>query len=319
MEKENFPVFSWLAEFETSTDNQQAPLARSFFQQWGDFTPATLLHVAQHEEGYQKLFAITALGMLESQEADPLLLTFLDSDNLKEHWTSAIALGRHKHEAVFSLLQEFLIEGIKDYEQTTNIDELACFNDYPWRMARRQIIALVLGSWGNPLAIEGLRRAFVICREIDGQQSYSTSGTREEWWHALLDHLAYALGQLGAWSVIRQLGLPQVHLEVACVYTVLGALRVDPIKSFNPSFAPLLFHKLQAWEVYSYPLPVSLISDRLYIDPKIVYRELQERFGLTESEQKEYIHNFGENLLSRRDEEDGVVFPEVPFDDDEYP
>jgi hypothetical protein len=290
------PTFIQQASIETGNWDAEE-FIRSFLQRWSDYTPETLKRVVQEGEGKDKIFAMTALGLLGSSEEDALLIPYLQSENQRERWACAIALGRHKDERVFSLLQDLLVEGIFDFS----------VDIYEWLLVRRWDLALILGAWGRPQAAPALRRTFRLCWEIEQQPDPSgrrwDSDEREYWWHYLQDHLAYALGQLGAWGAMCSLGLPATHLRITTIYMTLGTLQVNSPKLWDPVLAPLLFQ--QSFYPSNQRALFSLDPHApLLLEPEPVAQVLKERFGLSETEQVEYIQGFWQDWESRRDEED---------------
>jgi HEAT repeats len=297
------PAFIQQASIETGNWDAEEFIC-SFLERWGDYTPDTLKRAVHEGEGDDKLFAIIALGLLESSEGDALLIPYLQSENRRERWASTLALGRHKDDRAFSLLQDLLVEGIFD----VNLDE------YEWMLAQRCEIALTLGAWGSPQATSALRQAFRLCWEIEQQPDPSgrrwDSFEREYWWHYLQDHLAYALGQLGAWGAMCSLGLPAAHLRITTIYMTLGALQVNSPKLWDPVLAPLIFRK-SSYSSYRLALFSSDPHAPLLLDPVPVSRVLNERFGLSETEQVEYIQGFWQDWDSGRKDEDTSMMSKV--------
>ncbi len=289
------PTFIQQASEETGNWDPEA-FIRAFLQQWGDYTPETLKRAVQEGEGDDKIFAMTALGLLGSSEEDVLLIPYVQSENQRERWACTIALGRHRDERVFSLLQDMLVEGIFDF----NADV------YEWLLARRCDIALILGAWGKPQAAPALRRCFWICWEIEQQPD--PSGRRWDqddriYWHYLQDHLAYALGQLGAWGAICDLRLPASHLRITTIYMTLGTLQVNSPKIWDPVLAPLIFQQSSSPSNQRALFSLNPLAP-LLLEPEPVAQVLKERFGLSETEQVEYIQGFWQDWDSGRDEED---------------
>jgi HEAT repeat protein len=60
---------------------------------------------------HDRAFALILLGALATPKALDIVRSFLASPSLKERWASVIALGRHKEERVFPLLQTLLLDG----------------------------------------------------------------------------------------------------------------------------------------------------------------------------------------------------------------
>ena len=298
------PEFVVEAAKETSHEDP-GQVIRPFLTTWGGYSVDVLQRALSEGSGDDRIFAITALGLLDSSDqVESLLLPFLQSEDDKERWASAIALGRHKNEHVFFLLQRMLIEDIFKHDD---------FPLFDWQLYRRCTIALLLGAWERPEAVVALCHAFHVCWEIEQQSNLSAEPERvdeyKHWWHFFEDHLAYALGQLEAWGAISTLGLSTAHIRVAIIFTVLGSLHIDTQKIFAQGRAPYIFDRshypsstLSAFA--SYPDPP------FFVKPEAVARILQERFGLSETEQVQYIQDFARNQDSGRLEEDKYVSPD---------
>lgn len=208
---------------------------------------------------HDRAFALILLGALATPKALDIVRSFLTSPSLKERWASAIALGRHKEEHVFPLLQTLLPDGFlvsspsASEEETAKgqtgsqgsypaIDDLSVAIEYEWYMHQRWECALVLGAWGKPcivpLLIEALQAAWKM------EQAWPDYGGFTEGpdiWRAFQDRLAFALGQLGAWHALLDLDLPEKHLLVATIYLALGALQVQDASIFYSDGASRLF------------------------------------------------------------------------------
>jgi hypothetical protein len=112
-------------------------------------------------------------------------------------------------------------------------------DDGPFQVGENELvyrhchIALLLGTWGKPEAAPAIRQALRTCWKIE-QQPGSTGRPcdrvdRFESWHYYQDHMAYALGQLGAWGVASNLGLPETHVRVVTIYMTLNKT-VKPLR-----------------------------------------------------------------------------------------
>lgn len=206
-----------------------------------------------------RAFALILLGALATPKALDILRSFLASPSLKERWASAIALGRHKEERVFPLLQTLLLDGFLVSASTASeeeaekgqagsqdayppIDDLSVDIEYEWYVHQRWECALVLGAWGNPcvvpLLIEALQAAWKMEQTWPDYEGF-TEGP--DIWRAFQDRLAFALGQLGAWHALLELDLPEKHRLVATIYLALGALQVQDASIFYSGEAQSLF------------------------------------------------------------------------------
>lgn len=124
---------------------------------------------------HDRAFALILLGALATPKALDIVRSFLASPSLKERWASVIALGRHKEERVFPLLQTLLLDGFLVRPLSTSeeeaerqggsqgayppIGDLSVAMEYEWYMHQRWECALVLGAWGNPCVVPLLREA----------------------------------------------------------------------------------------------------------------------------------------------------------------
>ena len=72
---------------------------------------ALLQRATREGDEHNRAFALILLGALATPKALDIVRSFLASPSLKERWASAIVLGRHKEERVFSLLQTLLLDG----------------------------------------------------------------------------------------------------------------------------------------------------------------------------------------------------------------
>jgi HEAT repeat protein len=161
--------------------------------------PAILQRAVTEGNEENRLSALFLLGGLATPKARVLLISFLDSPYRREGWASAISLGRLKDEWAFSVLQTVLLEGFAASEIAASVEELqaaqeacrlsrqayqeqgqATFSeayedvieqlrniDYEWYLRQRSECALVLGAWGNPLAVPKLKEALQATRQME--------------------------------------------------------------------------------------------------------------------------------------------------------
>lgn len=186
-----------------------------------------LLQRAVREGGEDdRAFALILLGALATPEALDLVRSFLTSPSLKERWASTIALGRHKDERVFSLVQNLLLDGFLVSRSSTSeeetesqeraqdayplISDAAADHKYEWYMHQRWECALVLGAWGDPCVVPLLKEALQAAWKMEQMwPDYGGFQDGPQIWHAFQDRLVFALGQLGAWDILRELDLPE--------------------------------------------------------------------------------------------------------------
>jgi hypothetical protein len=211
---------------------------------------------------HDRAFALILLGALATPKSLDIVRSFLTSPSLKERWASAIALGRHKEERTFPLLQTLLLDGFLVNAPSTSkeeaekgqagsqdayppIDDLSVSMKYEWYMHQRWECALVLGAWGNPCVVPLLIEALDTAWKMEQMwPDYGGFQDGPEIWHAFQDRLAFALGQLGAWHAPLDLDLPEKHLLIATIYLALGALQIQD---------PSIFYFDQARHLFSVP------------------------------------------------------------------
>lgn len=278
IEKASHDTFLWLDEEEH---------VEKFHERWGGFDDETFVRVLdQKGKSQERVFALFALGHLATPGVASLLSPFLESSERMERWASAIALGRLKEERVLPSLQKMLLEGIGDHEEDGMEKEQAqsLAHLYGWYNFRRSTVAEVLGALGNAQAVPALRHALGACWKLEQQPGPFREGRwgyYSDYWHDFQDHLAYALGQLGAFGALLHLGLPESRLRIALTYLILGHLRVTAPEIFLPDLVPGL---------------------RNFLDEKAVMLVLAERFGLSEEEQVSHLdqlpHDAEERILS---------------------
>ncbi|EFH79686.1 hypothetical protein [Ktedonobacter racemifer] len=142
-------------------------VVNNFLQRWGGWTLDVFARVLQQTDETDpdelaqddKLFALLALGFLAYPEASALLFPFIHSPKRTERWVSTLSLGLLRESAVCPLLQQMLLEDLLN-PRAFDHDS---FYDSNWYMVLRCQIALVLGEWGNPLAISPLCEAIRQC------------------------------------------------------------------------------------------------------------------------------------------------------------
>jgi len=291
-----------------------------------------------------RLSALFLLGGLATPKARDLLISFLDSPYRRERWASAISLGRLKEERVFPLLQTLLLEGFAANEIFANSEGLqaaeeACrlyrqtyqeqgqttFSeayyedvieqlrdmDYEWYLRQRSECALVLGAWGNPLAVPTLKEALQAAwkMEQDWPDYEGPDESGPEIWHFFQDRLAFALGQLEAWDALAVLRFPENHLLVARIYLVLGTLQVnDPEIFYGVMISTLFCVSAQCLRNRAIKEQVGMEADP-FVEPARVKPLLTEHFGLSPTEQEEYLVRFPKAWYERATESQSVPHP----------
>ena len=290
-----------------------------------------------------RLSALFLLGGLATPKARDLLISFLDSPYRRERWASAISLGRLKEERVFPLLQTLLLEGFaaneifanseglqaaeetcRLYRQTYQEQGQTTFSeayedvieqlrdmDYEWYLRQRSECALVLGAWGNPLAVPTLKEALQAAwkMEQDWPDYEGPDESGPEIWYFFQDRLAFALGQLEAWDALAVLRFPENHLLVARIYLVLGTLQVnDPEIFYGVMISTLFCVSAQCLRNRAIKEQVGMEADP-FVEPARVKPLLTEHFGLSPTEQEEYLVRFPKAWYERATESQSVPHP----------
>lgn len=248
-----------------------------FLQHWRDFKQETLIQVLKEREGVDRVFAIFILGYLAPAEIAPILLPFLHSSQHMERWASAITFGRLKDERVLSALQNMPLEGIFDFGPV--LEQAEEQEVFAWYNFHRCSIASIFGNWGDPQLVPVLRQALHTCWQLEQQPGPYAGrwGSIRGQWYELQDRLAYALGQLGAWGALLDLGLSADRLRIALIYLIIGSLQLH---TTVPGIVPAFFIS---------DLAPSALG---YADKRTVKRLLAQRFGLSEAEQTALLEQF---------------------------
>lgn len=289
---------------------------------------------------HDRAFALILLGALATPKALDIVRSFLDSPSLKERWASAIALGRHKEESAFPLLQTLLLDGFlvsppsegeEEAERpggTQNayppIGDASVDMEYEWYMHQRWECALVLGAWSNQCVVPLLKEALNAAWKMEQMwPDYGGYQDGPEIWHAFQDRLAFAL----AWHALLDLDLPEKRVLIATIYLALGALQIqDPsifyfhqakeLFSVSPSLQE--FPWLQTGRLAMFPLAkqkrIKQALDHIketflvhpHVEPARVKHLLARHLGFSETEQDHSLWRFPE-ALSERDKESRPV------------
>jgi len=252
-----------------------------FYQRWGDVHQETLVRVLNEGQGKDKIIALFTLGYLAPSGVDNVLMPFLESAERMERWASAICLGRFKDQRSFSSLQEMLLEGIFEHGPflEDDVERLAL---YEWFNVHRCTAAALLGSWGNREAVPALCHALAASWKLEQQPGPFSGrwGCFLDNWHSFQDHIAYALGQLGAFGALLNLGLPEGRLRIAITYLVLGNLQVKAKELFVLDLAQ-----------YVYTLKQVHLS--------AVTTILSEQFGFSAEQHIAFLQQFPEDCVER--------------------
>jgi len=130
-----------------------------------------------------------------------------------------------------------------------------------------------------------------------------------EIWYFFQDRLAFALGQLEAWDALAVLRFPENHLLVARIYLVLGTLQVnDPEIFYGVMISTLFCVSAQCLRNRAIKEQVGMEADP-FVEPARVKRLLTEHFGLSPTEQEEYLVRFPKAWNERATESQSVPHP----------
>jgi hypothetical protein len=253
----------------------------TFASRWGGLDLETFQRVLETGQGRDKALAIFALWYSGKPEVRSLLSPLLHSPQRLERWASALCLGQMRDEVAFPVLQEMLIEGLFDQENSgdTSIDE-----QRTWYESRRTLVASLLGGWNNPKIVPALRQAL----QATWQREQQVTSPRYPWtdfrqfWHHYQDSLALTLGRLGAFGALTNLDLPLPRLRIAMIYLVLGHLLTVPGKRYRNTIDEIMGSK-------------AVKEDVMLI--------LEQRFGYSPAEGAALIEQFINDYFARTKQE----------------
>jgi len=240
----------------TMPESERDGYLDKFSDQWSSYSTEAFKRALQNGDVEERLFAIFALGYLDSSQIDMLLTPFLDSPIRKERWASAITLAAHENNEAFSRLPDFLMEELEysppsltadtqpdklsledTWQKVLEEEETAYIREYEWYLFHRLKLPLLLGSRNDFHVVSILAQTFQRSIELEFHSTPSNNFhifTQE--WHQFQDRLAYALGQLKAWHALDLLDLPPKRLHIARRYLVFGSLRASVPWVFNDLF-----------------------------------------------------------------------------------
>jgi hypothetical protein len=190
---------------------------KTFLDRWGSFDLDTLVRVLREAQNQNDiLLAIFAIGYRDTPWAKELLIPLLDSSSPLERWASALCLGRMKEERAFPILRTMLTEFLPPHKQFDAQGYSVWYYDY-WRPT----VARLLGEWERPELAMPLYDAL---KELWQQEQTGTEYSKEDWYECQ-DLLAYALGRLGRFDLVKGLDASEARLSLWMVYMALGYLR----------------------------------------------------------------------------------------------
>jgi len=270
-----------------------------------------------------------ALGRLKEERVFPLLQTFLLEGFLLDEFSADIAKIQATEDAL-RLYKQTPREAWRLYEQALTEEEYAAITqtyrrvidylkdtDYEWYLRQRSECALVLGAWGNPVAVLPLTRALQAAWEMEQAWRYyeGLDESGPEIWHFFQDRLAFALGQLGAWDALWSLDFPETHGLVARVYQVLGALQVNDTDIFYTTGVNYLFNDSSVYLRDRASMAQAGMTVHPFVEPARAKGLLAEHFGLSPTEQQAYLEHFSDAWHERNK---GSQMDAPPDDDDPF-
>lgn len=239
----------------------------AFVQRWGGLDIQTFRRVLKAGTHEEKVIALFALGY-SGQEREQLL-SFLQNPEPMERWASALVLGEIKEEhalpVLVALLDEFLPPQV----------DLLSPEGGQYHFWRIKAVSL-LGEWGRRELVPVLHRALEKAWDIEQQ---ILQPAHKQAFHSYQDELAYALGRLGAFGALTDLGLPTARLQLEMVHLACGAI--------------------QAQTRYGDLLTQLQINRTLKEE---VAQVLETRFGLSAEEQTSSIEQYADEYFARMEQ-----------------
>lgn len=288
----------------------------------------SFLHSEHRKERWASAIA---LGRLKEERVFSLLQTFLLESFFLDEFSAEIAKIQATEEAL-RLYKQTPREEWRLYKQTLTEDEYAAIThvyrrvidylkdtDYEWYLHQRSECALVLGAWGNPVAVPPLTRALQAAWKMEQTWRYY-QGLEEygpEIWHFFQDCLAFALGQLGAWDALLSLDFPEAHVYVARVYQVLGALQVNDANIFDGPGVNYLFNDSPEYLRTRASMEQAGMGAEPFVEPARAKGLLAEHFGLSAAAQQTYLEQFSHAWHERN--KGSRLCPPPPAPDEDGP
>ncbi len=250
---------------------QRAPdrVIEAFAKRWGGVDVSTLERIVREGQGEDKAIAIGALGSTNSRHRRTLLAPLLHSPLRLERWTSAEALGWLHDKRALAVLHSALQDPFVPPDRPFDEESL-------WDIGSRTTMTSIVGDWGQPSSIPVLRSALQamwqweqlhLVHPFEGyEHNYVTP------WQSYHYDLAYALGQLGAFGALT--GIP-LSDQAASVKHLPGPGDLQTRQHQHDLYMLMCKKPMQ----------------------KRVAKVLEQRFGLTEAEQRFYIERYSTDFL----------------------
>lgn len=247
---------------------------KQFVAHWGRLDQETFLRVLAEGQGEDRMLAICFIGESDLPQVPILLLPLLQSVQTKERWLSALYLGQRKEKLALPILVAMLTEFLPSEESPTPAIDLAWFDEY----RGRAVSTLLL--WKDASLIPAFRHALVMC--VEAERYLPDHPVQKhivlQRWYAYQDGLSYALGSLGAFGALMGISISQLRQRIAILKMVSGYKQLK---------AHLVGNELiVGWEQ----------EGELRTSVKAV---LEQRFGLTEKEQENYLNSYKRDLHTR--------------------
>lgn len=246
---------------------------KAFIARWGGVDRETLVRVLAEGQGEDRLLAICVLGESDLQQAQTLLLPFLQSVHPMERWLSALYLGRKKEKLALPILITMLTEYLPSEEFPTPEDMMR------FDKLRVSVVSTLL-LWKDVSLAAAFRRA--LATSVMAEQYLPDHPVQRRIillnWYIFQDSLCYALGRKGAFGALVGIPLSPVRQRIALLQMVIGYKQVKA-RLFG---AELAFD----WEH----------EGELRTSMKAV---LEQRFGLGEEEQEFYLNHYKRDRAAR--------------------
>lgn len=247
---------------------------REFIARWGGFDPETLARMLTQGHEEDRLLGICIVGESKPANRRAMLLPFLQSPHPKERWLSALYLGREKEPLALPALLTMLTEFLPSEEAPRPEVDIAWFDE----LRGNAVDTLLL--WDDLYLMVAFRQAFAT--SVQAEQYLPRLPTQRRIvllnWFSYQDGLSYALGRQGAFGALMDIPLSLPRQRIAILQMVMGYLQIE---------MPLIAGNLDVgWEQ----------EGKLRSALKSV---LEQRFGLSEEEQNEYLNNYIRDLHDR--------------------
>jgi hypothetical protein len=210
-----------------------APDAEMFAYRWGGLHARAILQALREANDLDRIAAMFLLGCYhqlgeEAQRwAEGILHPFLESPDLLERGASAIPFAWRNERHVLPVLRTFLTESLFPQHPSPVAKPhvvLALCDD--WRID----VVRLLGQWQIPSLLPVFCEVWLALVYLLEQQALlprSQRGRHQKYLFDCIDHIAFALGQLDAFTVLDDLPLSELEKENALIHMACGHLWVQ--------------------------------------------------------------------------------------------